>query len=329
MAEYVCLDGRMSVNGICHASSYHGYQDPTEDTVTSPITNVNQNDGGDNKLGGGKFSNLDLDDFKTFDKEVYSIDMSAPGEKVTASFKPEKVKGYKNLNTGNYQTFQGKNVNHAGIPVVPLAAKVLGLDNLSQQKKKGLDLDYQLGSTKGTFTDFFNKDKTKDFSKDVKSNFQWDFDKVGNKIGNFGNTVKDNINAYDKYVEENLGIPKDVSNVFRAGALVKGAATYGVLGVLAPFAIPFMAGGALNNKQQKENERITNITNQDTQGSDNTVDMATYGIPTAGQTGFNIHNDAGDKTNSVTGNSGTGSAGRGGASPGSTGPGGSDAMGSF
>ena len=137
----------------------------------------------------------------------------------------------------------------------------------------------------------------KDYSKDVKSNFQWDFDKVGNKIGNFGNTVKDNINAYDKYVEENLGIPKDVSNVFRAGALVKGAATYGVLGVLAPFAIPFMAGGALNNKQQKENERITNITNQDTQGSDNTIDMATYGIPTYGDVGFNIHNDAGDNNN--------------------------------
>ena len=26
MAEYVCLDGRMSVNGICPASSYPGYQ---------------------------------------------------------------------------------------------------------------------------------------------------------------------------------------------------------------------------------------------------------------------------------------------------------------
>jgi len=53
--------------------------------------------------------------------------------------------------------------------------------------------------------------------------------------------------------------------------------------------------------------------------------MATYGIPTAGQTGFNIHNDYYDNS----GNSGTGSAGRGGASPGSMGPGGSDAMGSF
>jgi hypothetical protein len=63
---------------------------------------------------------------------------------------------------------------------------------------------------------------TKDYSKDVKSNFQWDFDKVGNKIQNFGDTIKGNIDAYDKYVEDNLGISKNVSNVLRAGAVVKG-----------------------------------------------------------------------------------------------------------
>tara|TARA_R100000951_G_scaffold53015_2_gene44649 strand:+ start:992 stop:1576 length:585 start_codon:yes stop_codon:yes gene_type:complete len=169
-----------------------------------------------------------------------------------------------------------------------------------------------------------NNNITKDYSKDVKSNFQWDFDKVGNKVANFGTTIKSNINAYDSYIEDNLGISKDTSKGFRTVGVAAGVGTYGVIGALVPFAIPFMAGGALNKKQQKENERITNITNQDTQGSDNTIDMATYGIPTAGQTGFNIHNDAYDQ-----GNSGTGSAGRGGASPGSTGPGGSDAMGSF
>jgi hypothetical protein len=138
---------------------------------------------------------------------------------------------------------------------------------------------------------------TKDYSKDVKSNFQWDFDKVGNKIENFGSTIKGNIDAYDKYVEDNLGISKNVSNVFRAAAVVKGVGAYGLAGALVPFAIPFMAGGALNNKQKKENERITNITNQDTQGGNNTVDMATYGIPTAGQPGFNIHNDSYDQGN--------------------------------
>ena len=198
----------MSVNGICPASSYPGYQNPDENIVTPPVIDTNQNVGN----GDGK------DNFtptKTFDQKYESIE---------------------------------------DIP-------------------------------------------TKDYSKDVKSNFQWDFDKVGNKIENFGTTIKGNINAYDKYVEENLGISKNVSNVFRAGAVVQGAATYGMVGVLAPFAIPFMAGGALNSKQKKENERITQATMKDTQGSDNTVDMATYGIPTAGQTGFNIHNDAGDKGN--------------------------------
>ena len=196
MAEYVCADGRMSVNGICSV--------------------LNQNDGSNNIIP-----------TKTFDQKYESIE---------------------------------------DIP-------------------------------------------TKDYSKDVKSNFQWDFDKVGNKIANFGNTVKDNVNAYDKYVEEKFGISKNVSNVFRAGAVVKGAATYGALGVLAPFAIPFLAGGALNSKQEKENERITNITNQDTQGGDNTVDMATYGIPTAGQPGFNIHNDAGDNNNNQSNNVGGGTFG--------------------
>jgi len=138
---------------------------------------------------------------------------------------------------------------------------------------------------------------TKDYSKDVKSTFEWDFDKVGNKIGNFGSTVKSNINAYDNYVENEFGISKNVSNAFRVGAVVQGVGAYGAVGALVPFAIPFMAGGALNASQIKENERITNITNQDTQGSDNTIDMATYGIPTAGQTGFNIHNDKYDKSN--------------------------------
>ena len=167
MAEYVCLDGRMSVNGICPVSSYPGYQDPTKNTVTTPVIDTNQNvSGGDG-----------------------------------------------------------------------------------------------------------NNNITKDFSKDVKSNFQWDFDKVGNKIQNFGDTIKGNIDAYDKYVEDNLGISKNVSNVLRAGAVVKGVAAYGLAGALVPFAIPFMAGGALNAKQQKENERITNITNQDTQGDIQTINL--------------------------------------------------------
>ena len=166
MAEYVCLDGRMSVNGICPASSYPGYQDPTEDTVTTPVTDNNQNGG-----SGGK------DDFtptKTFDQKYESIE---------------------------------------DIP-------------------------------------------TKDYSKDVKSNFQWDFDKVGNKIENFGTTIKGNINAYDKYVEENLGIPRDISHGLRAASIGMGVVKYGALGALAPFAIPLVVGSALNSQKRKEEYKI-------------------------------------------------------------------------
>jgi hypothetical protein len=201
MAEYVCGDGRMSVNGICPASSYPGYQKPAENIVTPPVIDTNQN------VGGG-------------------------GE---------------------------------------------GRDNF-----------------------------TKDYSKDVKSNFQWDFDKVGNKIGNFGDTVKGNINAYDDYVENEFGISKNVSKGFRAVGVGAGVATYGAVGALVPFAIPFLAGGALNNKQQKENERITQATMKDSQGDISTIDMATYGIPAAGDVGFNIHNDAYDNSGNGGYNDGDG-----------------------
>ena len=192
MAEYVCGDGRMSVNGICPASSYPGYQKPDENIVTPPVTNNNQNVGS--------------------------------------------------------------------------------------------------GDGKDTFT--------KDYSKKVKSNFQWDFDKVGNKIENFGSTVKGNIEAYDDYVENEFGIPKGVSYGARVVGVGAGVSSYGLIGAALPFTIPFLAGGALNAKQKKENERITQATMKDNQGDISTIDMATYGMPTYGDVGFNIHNDAGDKGNS-------------------------------
>ena len=175
MAEYVCGDGRMSVNGICPASSYPGYQDPTENIVTPPITNVNQNDGRD-----GDDNNIPT---KTFDQKYQEIE---------------------------------------DIP-------------------------------------------TKDYSKDVKSNFQWDFDKVGNKIQDFGSTIKDNIGAYDSYLEENLGIPKGVSYGARAVSVGMGVAKYGALGAVAPFAIPFIVGNALNSQKRKEEvERASKINKAET-----------------------------------------------------------------
>ena len=157
--------------------------------------------------------------------------------------------------------------------------------------------NYKLNNDKQD-PDYMRGMEPKDFSKDVKSSFEWDFDKAGNKIENFGSTINGNIKAYDDYIEDKLGIPTDVSQGLRIGSAIYGATQYGALGVLGPFAIPFIAGGALNSKQKKENERIAKATMKDTQGDNNIIDMMTYNIPTYGNEGFNIHNDAGDNNNS-------------------------------
>jgi len=60
-----------------------------------------QNTGGDGPMGGGAFDNLDMDTAKQF-----NID----GNIVT---------GYKNLNTGLYQDFQGKNIQNLGLRNIP------------------------------------------------------------------------------------------------------------------------------------------------------------------------------------------------------------------
>ena len=118
-----------------------------------------------------------------------------------------------------------------------------------------------------------------DLGKEKKT-FKWDMDKPST-VGDFTSTINNNITAYNNFIEENLGIPSGAQNAIRVGA----------------WAIPFFAGGAIN---KAEKERIEKITDQDKQGGNiNTVDMMTYDIPTAGQDGFNIHNDAKDERDST------------------------------
>jgi hypothetical protein len=124
-----------------------------------------------------------------------------------------------------------------------------------------------------------------------KGKFEWDMDKE-NKIEGYTTTINNNINAYNNFIEENLGIPSDVQNAVRVGSTVAGIAQGGILMAVAPWAIPVLAGGAIN---RAERERIEKITDQDKQGDIQTVDMMTYDVPGYGEEGFNIHSDAGDK----------------------------------
>jgi hypothetical protein len=84
-------------------------QYPTGQEIESlaPIasqTIINQNaGGGDEYKGGGKFGNLDLSRSKTFTKDVFDEEMG--------DFVPTELTAYYNPTLGNYQTFEGKNVN--------------------------------------------------------------------------------------------------------------------------------------------------------------------------------------------------------------------------
>jgi len=133
---------------------------------------------------------------------------------------------------------------------------------------------------------------TSDYYPDLeKGKFEWDMDKES-KIEGYTNTINNNINAYNSFIEENLGIPSNVQNVARVGSTIAAASGGGILMAVAPWAIPVLAGGAIN---RAERERIDQLTAQDKQGDIQTVDMMTYDVPTAGEEGFNIHSDAGDK----------------------------------
>ena len=86
---------------------------PTQTPATPGIPNIiNQNlsgGGRDGPQGGGKFGNLDMDTAKEF-----NID----GKIVT---------GYKNLGTGLYQDFKGKNIQNLGIRNFGLAGVLEGI----------------------------------------------------------------------------------------------------------------------------------------------------------------------------------------------------------
>ena len=100
------------------------------------------------------------------------------------------------------------------------------------------------------------------------------------KVEGYKKTVTSNIQAYNNFIEENLGIPSNTQNALRAVTTASAIASGGSLAAVAgPFAIPFVIGGIMKNNDRK---RVQAITDQDTQGkNDRPIDMMTYDIPTA------------------------------------------------
>ena len=137
----------------------------------------------------------------------------------------------------------------------------------------------------------FNKPKTfdekyseiEDIEKDrQKGFFEFDFEKpTASSKKSATNILTDNINYYNNFVEDTLGIPSGVQNTLRVGsAVVNLASGGGALGFISPFALPFVAGGFLKNREM---DRIENITMQDTQGDVQTFPTATMNIQSTAQ----------------------------------------------
>jgi len=92
-----------------------------------------------------------------------------------------------------------------------------------------------------------------EYDKNVKSTFEWDFDKVGNKVENFGTTIKDNVTAYNEYIGDKLGIS---SNAIGANRAVGSAATIfsggSLIQAAGPWGLAFGIGSMIKGKDKPE-----------------------------------------------------------------------------
>ena len=104
-----------------------------------------QRDGGDQFRGGGAFGNLDMTNTKEFDVARYN-------EKTGEYDILDKVQGFYNPQLGQYQTFQGKNITHAGLNITPGIVSLIG--NLT---------GYDFGPKQGDIGGIKDLAKLKDF----------------------------------------------------------------------------------------------------------------------------------------------------------------------
>ena len=236
MQEFICPNGRMSINGAC------------------PIF-----EGGDGQI-------RDYQTPKTFDQKYESIE-DIP---ITQGTTPKT-----DLFTGVPET----DTSLKSPEIIDTKSLV---DQYKSKEISSSSIDRIIDSVNTTLSPMVDKvtQPVKDTVSEVsKSFFKFDFEKeTPSAKKSAGNIISENIGAYNDFVENKLGIPSSIQNVARVGSAISGFGTYGVIGAIAPFAIPFVAGAALNNKAQKEQEAAINRESvRDLQGR---IDKGNFGSNT-------------------------------------------------
>jgi len=124
--------------------------------------------------------------------------------------------------------------------------------------------------TPKTFDQKYNEIEDIKKEREKSGFFKFDFEKdTESKNDNANNIINKNINYYNNFVEDKLGISSNVQNALRFGTTAASILGGGsLMSVAAPFAIPFMIGGALRGKEEN---RVRDITMRDPQGTINTT----------------------------------------------------------
>ena len=119
--------------------------------------------------------------------------------------------------------------------------------------------------------------KVKDKIKPTSSSFSFDFENIGDTKETADNMISKNIDAYQNFVEDKLGISPQTQTLGTFASMAYGLSQGGgALAVLGPVAVPFIGGAIIN---QNENRRIQNITDRDPQGTITTYNMQNRGSP--------------------------------------------------
>ena len=87
--------------------------------------------------------------------------------------------------------------------------------------------------------------------QEPRGKLQFDFESPTESFNeSASNIISNNLNAYNSYVENNLGIPSTVSNLFTIGSAL-------TTGSLLPFATKFVTGAFLNNQNPVSYTHLT------------------------------------------------------------------------
>ena len=244
--EFVCSDGRMSVNGICPVEQPAANVDTS---ITEEIIETFHDGEGD----------VDKDWKERVKRDKILKDLEG-----TSDYFPKLGKEKSGIFADLKSIFKRKEKEKINQEVISpeINQKVISPSFVDQSIVPTSDIKH-ISPESITHNKIPTIDKTLDRVESIiekttpkKEKFEWEFDK-DKKIDTYKNTVNNNINEYNNFIEQNLGIFTNVQEVAKVG-------DSGALAVGAPWANPFIVGGAIN---RAETERIENITDQDQQGN--------------------------------------------------------------